>query len=79
MTDRFAEVDYTEEVMSDSREQELADVTYGHPFVLVMVRDHSTDPEGLGIEIETGGGLADIDLVESVLEKALIGLRQGRE
>jgi hypothetical protein len=75
MDDKFREVRYSEYEPDVDAQQVITDYVQGQPWLLVAV-GHAGD--GLSMQMEAGGGLT-FDLIEPMLQKALIAFRQSQE
>lgn len=78
MTDdkRFAKVEYSE-FEPDSEEQKVIDEYVGTEKPWLLISADSVDGV-LSFNVEAGGGLP-LELVEPMMEKALLAFRQGQE
>ncbi len=75
MDDKFREVRYSEYEPDVDSQRVITDYVQGQPWLLIAV-GHAGD--GLSMQMEAGGGLT-FDLIEPMLQKALIAFRQSQE
>lgn len=59
----------------DTRNDVLELLAEGKPWV--FVRAHSLPDGGLGLKVETGGGVADVATIRNLLTKTLDALPEG--
>lgn len=75
MDDKFRDVSYSEYEPDVDAQRVITDYVEHKPWLLIAV-GHAGD--GLSMQMEAGGGLT-FDLIEPMLNKALIAFRQSQE